>query len=281
MTGLIGRVALAVFALFFAAASSAGVAIPELRAAVTDLTDTLDEPARAALESRLTAFQQQNGAQIAVLIVPSTQPETIEQYSIRVVDAWKLGRAEQDDGVLLLIAMNDRTMRIEIGKGLEGVIPDALAKRIIDETIVPAFRKQDVSGGIAAGVDQILGLVRGEPLPEPQARDEGRSPDDASLGSGLFFGLLVVGQLLRTFLGRLVGATAAAVGTLLVGGLLFGWIVGLLAMVVMFVVVLVADGRGGGSIGSYGGRSGGGFSSRGGFSGGGGGFSGGGASGRW
>ncbi len=151
---------------------SAEVAIPELRSAVTDLTDTFNTAARDALESKLTSFQQRAGAQVAVLIVPSTKPETIEQYAIRVADAWKLGRAEQDDGVLLLVAMGDRTCRIEVGRGLEGVLPDAVAKRIVAEILVPRLRTGDIAGGIDAAVDALLRGIKGQEIVSP--------PDGAS-----------------------------------------------------------------------------------------------------
>lgn len=275
----LGRLLLVLAALWGAVAAAANVAVPELRARVTDQAATFDAARRAALEGKLQAFEAEKGSQVAVLIVPSTQPETIEQYSIRVVDAWKLGRAEQDDGVLLLVARNDRTLRIEVGQGLEGAIPDALARRIIDETIVPAFRQGDFAGGIEAGVDRILGLIRGEPLPPPRSRASGGAqPFD--LGVGLFIVVLTLGQFLRRVIGRLAGASLAAAGALAVGALLFGWLAGAIGAALMFIVVLTGEFAGAG--GYYGGARGGGFSSGGGgFSGGGGGFSGGGASGRW
>lgn len=271
---------------------SAEVAIPELRSAVTDLTDTFNTAARDALESKLTSFQQRAGAQVAVLIVPSTKPETIEQYAIRVVDAWKLGRAEQDDGVLLLVAKNDRSLRIEVGKGLEGAIPDALAKRIIAETIVPEFRNNHFAGGIDAGIDQILGLIRGEALPPPVA--SGRRVDSGLqiAAAPLMLTLLMIGTVFRRMFGALGGASLTGVLAFVLGFFVFGVVAGALAAGVMFVIVLMLGGRGGGGgfatgagmgygggFGSMGG--GGGFSSGGGFSGGGGGFSGGGASGSW
>lgn len=257
------------------------VDVPPLSARVTDLTGMFDAGARAQIESRLATFEKEKGSQVAVLILPSTQPETIEQYAIRVVDAWKLGRAGVDDGVLLIAAMDDRTLRIEVGKGLEGAIPDALAKRIIEETLVPAFREGQFAAGIERSVDQILGLIRGEPLPEPAASSGGGGEKNSfsELGSGLFVGALVVGQMLRIFLGRLLGATVGGVAALLIGGWLFGWLAGALAGVVVFFIVLVVEASGG--VGGGGFRSGGSSYGGGGFSGGGGGFSGGGASGRW
>ena len=159
--------------LFFvqmtAPAAAADVAIPTLKARVTDLTATLTAEQTAALESKLAVFEQRKGSQLAVLLVPTTEPETVEQYSIRVVDQWKLGRKGVDDGVLLLIVKNDRKLRIEVGRGLEGALPDAIAKRIIDEYLVPPFKKGDFNGGINAAVERIIKVVDGEPLPAPKA----------------------------------------------------------------------------------------------------------------
>ena len=158
-----------------AATSTQEVAVPALTQRVTDLTGTLDAQQQAALESRLAQFEQQGGSQIAILIVPTTQPEAIEQYSIRVVDQWKLGREEVDDGILILVAKGDRQMRVEVGYGLEGAIPDAIANRIVDEIIAPHFRQGDFYGGLAAAVDQLARLIEGESLPAPQVRSQGAS----------------------------------------------------------------------------------------------------------
>ena len=226
-----------------------------------------------------------------MLIVPTTEPETIEQYSIRVVDTWKLGRKDQDDGVLLIVAKDDRDLRIEVGQGLEGDIPDAVANRIVEDTIVPRFKDGDFAGGIDAGVDRLAALVRGEALPEPQRyRNSGRhtgGPPDAVVG--ILFVLFAIGQVLRAILGPLVGG-------LCVGGFAFGLVfvflhsLGLAAVagVIAFAFTLVGmRGGGWGTRGGLGGGFGGGsfgggsFGGGGGFSGGGGGFSGGGASGRW
>ena len=158
--------------LFSASLASADVAVPPLKSRVTDLTGTLSANEAAQLEQKLAAFEAKKGSQIAVLIVPTTQPETIEQYSIRVADAWKLGRKGIDDGAVLLIAKQDRTVRIEVGYGLEGVLPDAIAKRIVEETIVPKLRQGNFAGAIDAGIDKMIGVIQGEPLPPPpdQAR---------------------------------------------------------------------------------------------------------------
>ena len=155
--------------LFSAFLAIADVAVPPLKARVTDLTGTLSASEANQLEQKLAAFEAKKGSQIAVLIVPTTQPETIEQYSIRVAEAWKLGRKGIDDGALLVIAKQDRALRIEVGYGLEGVLPDAIAKRIIEETIVPRLRQGNFAGGIDAGIDKIMGVIQGEPLPPPPA----------------------------------------------------------------------------------------------------------------
>jgi uncharacterized protein len=281
-------------ALLLAAwAAGAGVVfalapVPPLREAATDQTGTLSAGQRQELEQRLRAFEAEKGSQVAVLIVPTTEPEAIEQYSIRVVEAWKLGRGKVDDGALLLVAKNDRALRIEVGYGLEGALPDAIAKRIIEETITPRFKQGDFFGGISAGLDQIMGVIRGEPLPPPPARRSGgpAGPNPDLLFLMLFL-LLGLGGILRSVLGRVGGATVAAVLVAVAGWFIFHMlIVAGAAAVVAFVIILLGKstgGRGGGFTGGFygGGRSSGFGGSSGGFSGGGGGFGGGGASGRW
>lgn len=256
---------------------AADVPVPELRARVTDVIGLLPADLRAALEARLQTFEREKGSQVAVLIVATTQPETIEQYSIRVVDAWKLGREKPDDGVLLLVAQSDRALRIEVGRGLEGAIPDAIAKRVIEETIVPRFREGDVAGGIEAGVEALLGLIQGEPLPQPRAPSQEFPGGDSPL-IPLLLGVLVAGQFLRRllgplFAGLLVGTAGFAAGLMFTGQVL----VAVLAAAVLFVLCLV--GAAGGGLGGGIGRGGGSGGGR--FSGGGGSFGGGGASGRW
>lgn len=265
-------------------AARAEVPVPPLQARVTDLTNTLPAAERQALEQQLAAFEQRKGVQIAVLLVPTTAPETIEQYSIRVVDAWQLGRRGVDDGILLLIATNDRALRIEVGYGLEGVVPDAIAKRIVDDVIVPYFRAGDFVGGIRAGVDRLMRVIEGEPLPAPAGKAD--QPSESPLPY-LLFAFFVISGLLGRLLGRLVGA--AVTGGVI--GLLFWLMAGSLAAAVAvaalaFVAALFTGGGigpggyyGGGVYGRRGGL-GGGFGG-GGFRGGGGGFGGGGASGRW
>jgi len=268
----------------------AEIAIPALTGRVVDQTATLSASQIAALDQTLQAFEEKKGTQIAVLIVPTTQPETIEQFSIRVADAWKIGRKKVDDGAILVVAKDDRRLRIEVGYGLEGVLTDVTAKRIIDEIITPKFRDGDFAGGISAGVDRMIRVVEGEPLPPPQRQDYGSNFLDSieSVGPFAFIAVLVFGGIFRAMFGRLLGAavTGGLVGLVvwfLAGALAMAVIVGMIA----FFFTLVGDSvvsSGGGGGGSRGGWSGGGgFSggSSGGFSGGGGSFGGGGASGRW
>lgn len=287
-------------ALAVATAATAALAqslqpIPPLAARVTDTTGTLTAPQRAALDARLAAFEREKGAQVAVLIVPTTQPEDIAQYSIRVVDAWKLGRARPDDGVLLLVAKDDRALRIEVGYGLEGAIPDALASRIIRETILPHFRQGDYYGGIDAGVEQVLGLIRGEALPPPDGgwRGEGAVARGVEWLPMLFFGVLVVSGLLRAIFGRGLGSllTGGAVGVIVylaLAALGLSLVAGIGAWLLSLFLGALGGARwssgprhGGWGGGWGGGGWGGGGPGGGGFSGGGGGFGGGGASGRW
>lgn len=260
------------------AAAQAPVPVPSLTARVTDLTGTLTAPQAAALEEKLAAFEARKGSQLAVLIVPTTAPETIEAYALRVAEQWKLGRRKVDDAALLVVARNDRAVRIEVGYGLEGVLTDASARRIIDETMVPRFAQQDYAGGITAGVEQMMGVIDGEPLPAPPV-DE--SYPIMSLPA-LVGAALVLGAVLRMVLGRLAGS--AATGALI--GVAAWWLQGGLGVAVAagFVALLVSLL---GSLGffPFGGSGPGGGrrdkSSGGGFHGGGGGFGGGGASGRW
>jgi uncharacterized protein len=258
------------------------VAVPPLKARVTDLTGTLSSDQQARLEAELKTFEERKGSQIAVLIVPTTEPEAIEQYSMRVAESWKLGRKGVDDGLLLLVAKDDRTMRIEVGYGLEGVVPDAVAKRVISEIITPYFRQGDFFGGIEAGVSRLIRVIDGEPLPPPSKRERGWAGMEQALPFG-FVAVLVLGGILRLMLGRIVGAmVAAGIAGFFVwmfASTLFG---ALIVAFFVFVFVLAGGGSsrfGGGGFG--GGSGGGGFGGGGGFSGGGGGFGGGGASGRW
>ena len=156
------------FLLCWSFAAAAQLAVPPLTGRVVDQTGTLSASDIAALDQKLKEFEERKGSQIAVLIVPTTAPEAIEQYGLRVAEQWKLGRKGVDDGALLLIAKNDRRARVEVGYGLEGALNDATARRIIDEVIGPKFRTGDFAGGITDGVDRILKVVDGEPLPAPQ-----------------------------------------------------------------------------------------------------------------
>jgi uncharacterized protein len=276
--------------LFFVAfAAWAQVAVPPLKGRVTDLTGTLTQEQAASLEQMLQSFEARKGSQIAVLMVPTVEPEAIEQYALRVAEQWKIGRAKIDDGAILVVAKNDRALRIEVGYGLEGALNDATANRIIREVIVPRFREGDFYGGINAGVDRMIRVIDGEPLPEPK-----RSETQVGGGIGqslpvLLILAMVVGGVLRRILGRVLGSMAAGgvvggLAWLLVGALGVAAIAGILA----FLFTLV----GGGGVGRRyyggfpGGFGGGGFGrgggiGGGGFRGGGGGFGGGGASGRW
>jgi len=266
------------FAAPAAAAALAAVPVPPMRGLVTDLTGTLTSDQQAAMSTRLRAFEQRKGSQVAVLVVPTTAPESIEAYSLRVVEQWKVGRRDVDDGVLLLVARTDRTVRIEVGYGLEGALPDATAKRIISEVIVPRFEEGDFAGGIDAGVDRILRTVDGEPLPAPAPAAE--TPDIGRLVPILLLGPLVFGAAMRKLLGRLPGAGVVAAGVGALAWFLSGlWAVATVSAVLAFAMTIAGRGAG---IDPFGTSRGGGGGFGGGFGGGGGGrFGGGGASGRW
>ena len=264
--------------------------IPTLTARVTDATGTLDAQHKQTLESELATLEQRKGSQIAVLIVATTQPEEIEQYSIRVVDAWKLGRKSVDDGVLLLIAKDDHHVRIEVGRGLEGAIPDAAGARIIREYITPKFRAGDFYGGIHDATDALTKLIDGEPLPPPLTNDKRTRHGD---GFNTLVTALFVGFWARAFFGGVPTAPRAGLVGAVTGGLAW-FLSGLLPLTLgagVFGLILGLLGGGGGGFASRGGSGGwssggfggGGFGGGGGggFSGGGGGFSGGGASGSW
>lgn len=267
-------------------------AVPKLTRHVTDLTGTLTSAQVDQLDAKLVALEKAKGAQLVVLMVNTTQPQDIDSYSLAVVEANKVGRKGIDDGIMLLVAKNDRQDRIEVGYGLEGAVPDAATARIRREFIEPRFKAGDFYGGIDAGIDALTGLINGEPLPPPAqgARAHGRA------GNG-FQNSLVIGVLIALFLrGMLGGAKAwirAPLGAVVVGGLL--WLLisvgaGVLGAVVGGVLMLLPGGAGrsigGGGWGGFGGWGGGGFGGGGfggggGFSGGGGSFGGGGSSGSW
>lgn len=254
------------------------VAIPALKSHVTDLTQTLTPQEQSQLDAKLMAFEQQKGSQIAVLIVPTTQPEAIEQYSIRVVDVWKLGRKKVDDGVLILVAKNDRKMRIEVGYGLEGAIPDLNTKRVIDEVMKPKFKQGDYFGGINSATDTIIGMISGEALPpatNPSISDNNASPSPL----GIIFFAVIVGAILRVMLGGFrAGLVTGGITGLLIWLFTGALMVGVVSAVGVFIATLIGitnftSGGGGFGGGSSGGSSWGGGS--------GGGFGGGGASGDW
>lgn len=273
--------------LFLAPLSRAEITIPLFESYVTDLTATLSINEIMQLEEKLTEFEKKKGSQVAVLIVPTTQPETIEQYSIRVAEAWKLGRKDIDDGALLLVAKNDKALRIEIGYGLEGVLPDAMTKRIIEEIIVPHFKEGQFADGIGAGIEAILRLIEGEPLPRAQSIHG--TGDSVSTNARLdnFFpiliGLMVFGKLLQSLLGRLAGAVVTSLGVGFIGWLFFSSMVVaiFIAIFVFFMSLFQNAGRGIYRNGRGNWSNGGGMGSGGFRGGGGGGFGGGGASGRW
>jgi uncharacterized protein len=251
---------------------------------VTDLTGTLTSEQQATLEQTLAAFESRKGSQIAVLLVPTTQPETVEQYAVRVEENWKLGRKGVDDGVLLVVAKTDRKLRIEVGYGLEGVLPDATAKRIIAEDIAPHFKQGDFYGGINAGVERMIKLIDGETLPPPkvQSRPGGGMSIDHLLVIG-FILVFVVGGILRAIFGRFVGAgIVGGIAGFIAWSMLGALTIGVIVAIVAFIASLLGGGRGGGGFGGFGGGGfGGGGYSGGGFSGGGGSSGGGGASGDW
>jgi uncharacterized protein len=301
------RVSFLALLLCWAVAALADVAVPPLTGRVVDQTGTLSSSDIASLTQTLRDFEARKGSQIAVLIVPTTTPETIEQYSIRVAEAWKIGRRKIDDGALLVVAKNDHKLRIEVGYGLEGSLTDVTSRRIIDEVITPRFRSGDFSGGISAGVAHIIGVIDGETLPAPAP--EASHGQDFGDWIGFFnplnpffiLGVAAIGAILRHTLGRLIGsaATGGAIGALawyLLGSTAIAAILGVIISVLTFFAdsILAASqnasrqsGGRGGSGGSYSGGvgwSGGASSSSsdsGGFSGGGGSFGGGGASGSW
>ena len=290
--------------LCWACPTLAAVAVPPLSGRVVDQTGTLRSDDVASLTQTLKNFEVRKGSQIAVLIVPTTDGEAIEQFSLRVAEAWKIGRKRVDDGALLVIAKNDRHLRIEVGYGIEGALTDATTKRIIDEDITPKFKAGDFSGGISAGVERMIKVIDGEKLPAPAPPQwHGPNPLDYIDPFNpfvlvlLFFG----GAFLRSILGRLIGSIAN-------GGIigLLAWLAvgslaaSILAGVVIFAISMLAEsfasagppvrGRGGysgggwsggSSGGSWSGGSSGSSSDSGGFSGGGGSFGGGGASGSW
>ena len=276
-------------ALLPAVPARADVAVPPV-ARVTDLTGTLSGEQTAAIQKTLAEFEIRKGSQIVVLMLPTTEPEDIAQFGIRVADAWKVGRKGIDDGVIVLIAKSDRRARIEVGRGLEGVITDYAADRIVAEFVRPHFRDNDYYGGITAALDRIISLTDGEPLPPPPAHSAAR-PQAGFRGvlSILLILGLVAGPVLRTLFGRPLGAIATGGVAGFIAWLLLGALgIAAFAGIATFLFTLLGGlgggrfgGIGGGGFGGSGFGGGGGGGGGGGFSGGGGGFSGGGASGSW
>lgn len=272
-----------------APSASTLLAIPALKARVIDQTQTLSEADLQHIDMQLRDIEQTVGSQLVVLMVPTTQPEDIAAYAFRVADTWKIGRRGIGDGVLLVVAKNDRRVRIEVAKDLEGAIPDLAAKQIIDNAITPAFKAGDFAGGISQAITQLTARIKGENLPTPSATDNAHTnkPSIENLAPFLFVGVPILGSILIGIFGRKLGSLITGIA---IGGL--GWwitasiFIGLVAAVIaaVFAGALGAGGRSLGSAwpgagGGWGGASGG---SGGGFSSGGGGdFGGGGASGNW
>lgn len=282
LAGLVGGLLLILSPAF------AQLAVPALTAHVVDTTGTLSGAQVQQLESRLSAFEQSRGAQVVLLLVPTTQPEDISSYANRVANTWKIGRKEIGDGLLVVVAKTDRKVRIEVAKTLEGAIPDLAAMRIIDEAITPRFKQGDFAGGLDAAVDQITALIAGEALPDPKSSPRRGNGDFqwSDLAIFMFFAVPLLGRVARSILGQKFGtlATGAAVGglALLITSSL---LIASLAAVVALLFTLFSNfarssggsGWGAGGAGGWGsGSGGGGFSS-----GGGGDFGGGGASGDW
>jgi len=273
------RYGLGLVLLLFGLMAWAGAGVPKLEQRVTDLTATLSAEQVSALDAKLAAFEAQKGSQIAVLIVPTTQPKDIAEFGIEVADLWQIGRKGVDDGVILIVAKDDRTLRLEVGYGLEGVISDAVAKRIITEIITPYFKTGDYAGGIDAGISQLIKLIEGEALPAPAASVGGQQ-DEGAFGFVLFGGIMA-GWLLSAITGRTTAGILGGLASGLLAMMFFGLALSLALFVGFMVFIIVGFGntrrRGGWSSGGgFGGGSGGGS-----WSGGGGRSGGGGASGSW
>jgi uncharacterized protein len=272
------------------------VAVPQLTGRVVDRTGTLSSGDIAQLTQTLADLERRKGSQIAVLIVPTTDGEAIEQFSLRVAEAWKIGRKKIDDGALLVVAKNDRRLRIEIGYGLEGVLTDVTSRRITDEIITPKFKSGDFAGGISAGVNRMIDLINGEKLPEPSPPhwDKGQQFNPEDFNPFWLFLAFVVGNILRSVLGRLVGSIltgvfVAGLAWFLLGNILVALAAGALAFLFAMIINFASSGSGGASTGGWSGSSSSSSdwssssssSDSGSFSGGGGSFGGGGASGSW
>ena len=283
------------FTLLFVTGSLAQDVLPELKSRVTDLTGTLTQGEISGLENKLQTFENEKGSQIAILIIETTGDETIEQYGIRLAESWKVGREDVDDGAILIVAKSDRKVRIEVGYGLEGAIPDAYAKRIIERIIIPEFRAGHFFDGINEAADAMIALISNEELPvvtsvdhEPQGSPSGKFK--GILVFGVFIYFIVLGVLSKR-LGKFKGSVVAIVIFSIIAGIIGGIFAAIMTAFVSALIALFTAGGGGGRGGGryYGGYwgggssfgGGGGGSSFGGFSGGGGSFGGGGASGGW
>jgi len=263
--------------------------VPPLKARVTDAGRILDASARDALEAKLAGFEQAHGSQIAVLLVASTKPEPIEDFAHRVGDAWQIGRKGVGDGLLVVVARDDKRVRIDVARALEGAVPDIAAKRVIREEMAPRFAQGDFSGGLDAGLDALFKLIEGEALPPPRGGTSpgARSSDNNDLEGLLMFGLiglLVGGSILKAVFGRAAGSFIGAAGAGIIAWIVAGSVLVALAVSVVALMFLLTTGSGrrgyGGGFGGIGGSTSAGDS--GGFSSGGGGdFGGGGASGGW
>lgn len=286
----IGLLALCVTLLLVSRMAFALVDIPQLSTRVTDLTGTLNAQQQSALEAKLAAFEAKKGSQIAILIVPTTQPEDVAQYANRTAMTWRLGRKEAQDGLLVLVAKQDRKSRIEVDSGLQGAIPDIYAKRIVSDVMRPYFKQGDFYGGINASVDVLTSLIDGEALPAPQPQGQGAGGAENNLLL-FFIGTLFLTMFFHSIFGRFFGsaATGGVMGgaTALLASTAMGLSAGIVAFIISLVIPMLFSGGGGVSRrGGYygGGYSGGGWSSGDSSSWGGGGssgWSGGGASGDW
>ena len=288
----------------WAVQAQAVLPVPALSARIIDQTATLGAEERQALEARLQALEEKSGSQVVVLMVPTTAPEDIASYAFRVASTWKIGRRDVGDGLLVVVAKNDRRMRIEVARKLEGAIPDLAASRIIDQSMAPRFREGDYAGGIAAALDQIGARIADEALPAPGQRgsnsQQNQGMDLSQLAMFLFFGVIVAGPVVRRIFGGRFGSVVMGGGTGAVAYLLSAsaLLAGGAGIAALLMTLLSNSGGGGGRGGrgggpfigggglgggfGGGGRSSGGFGGGGGFSSGGGGsFGGGGASGGW
>jgi uncharacterized protein len=292
----------AVLLLFAAvlAAAQGVLPVPPLSGRVVDQTGTLTPQQADALSSKLAAIETQHGAQVVILIVPTTAPEDVASFAQRVGEQWKVGRKDVGDGLILVVAKNDRAVQIQVAKALQGAVPDIAAGRIISQQIVPAFRNGDFAGGLNSAVDRIGERIASEGLPAPAARQGGSARrtggfDLQTIAVFLFIAVPLIGNVLGRLMGRKLGALVSGVGVGGLGWALTGSLFTALGIAVVAFILVGAMGsaarRGGGPIvwGGGGGFGGGGFgggfgggSGGGGFSSGGGGsFDGGGASGRW